>query len=120
MDSHATAAGHGERPHPTAATYVKIAVVLFVLTALEVGAYEVARRESPPGLAAVVGPLIIPILVVLSAAKFALVAMFYMHLKGDGKLLTSLFVFPIIIAVAIALALIALFSVVHLLVGQGG
>jgi hypothetical protein len=36
------------------------------------------------------------------------VAMFYMHLKGDGKLLTSLFVFPIIIATVIIVALIIL------------
>ena len=30
----------------------------------------------------------------LSAAKFALVAMFYMHLKQDSRLFTGVFVFP--------------------------
>jgi cytochrome c oxidase subunit 4/cytochrome o ubiquinol oxidase operon protein cyoD len=52
----------------------------------------------------------VPVLLVLSAAKFALVAMFYMHLKGDGKMLTSLFVFPIIIATVIIVALMVLMA----------
>jgi hypothetical protein len=42
--------------------------------------------------------------------------MFYMHLKQDGKLLSGLFVFPIILALAIAAALISLFSVMFMLV----
>jgi hypothetical protein len=42
--------------------------------------------------------------------------MFYMHLKSDGKLLSGIFVFPILLAIALVLALIALFSVVFLLV----
>ncbi len=98
-----------EKPHPGTAIYVKIAVILFVLTALEVAAYEVARRGSPAGLAVLVAPLIIQILIVLSAAKFALVAMFYMHLKQDSKLFSSVFIFPLIIAGTLILALIALF-----------
>src|SRR5688572_16786488 len=99
----------GEHAHPTAGTYIKIAVVLFVLTALEVGAYEVARTGEPAGLATIVAPTIVPLLIILSAIKFALVAMFYMHLKQDGPLLSGIFVFPIILAVGLALALIALF-----------
>jgi heme/copper-type cytochrome/quinol oxidase subunit 4 len=106
---------HKERSHPTAGLYLKVAVVLFALTALEVYAFEVTRRGTPAGLARIVAPLIIPILVVLSAAKFALVAMFYMHLKQDAKLFSGLFVFPLIIAVALVAALIMLFSVVHLM-----
>ena len=104
----------------TPAIYIKIAVILFVLTALEVGAYEVARRGGlGPACARSSSRSIIPILVVLSAAKFALVAMFYMHLKQDGPLLSGIFVFPIILAVGLALALIALFAVVTLVVGPG-
>ena len=44
------------------------------------------------------------------AAKFALVAMFYMHLKQDHKLFSGVFVFPIIIAAAVILSLLVLFS----------
>ncbi|HEX9894424.1 MAG TPA: cytochrome C oxidase subunit IV family protein [Gemmatimonadales bacterium] len=106
---------HKERTHPTAGLYLRVAVVLFVLTALEVYAFEVSRRGSPAGLAAIVSPLIIPILVVLSAAKFALVAMFYMHLKQDATIFSGLFVLPLIIAIVLVMALIMLFSVVHLM-----
>ncbi len=98
-----------EQPHPGIAVYIKIAVTLFVLTALEVGAYEVARRGAPAGLAGVVQPMIVPILLILSAAKFALVALFYMHLKQDSKLFSSVFVFPILLAAILIFALIALF-----------
>jgi hypothetical protein len=68
------------------------------------------------GMQAMVEPIVVEILLVLSAIKFALVAMFYMHLKQDDRLLSGIFVFPIIIALAIAAALIALFSVVFMLV----
>ena len=105
--SHA-AAPAGAHAHPSAGTYIKIAIILFVLTALEVGAYEVANSGEPAGLAAFVAPTIVPILVVLSAAKFALVAMFYMHLKQDHRLFSGVFVFPLIIATFIILALIVL------------
>ena len=40
--------------------------------------------------------------------KFALVAMFYMHLKQDSRLFSGVFVFPLIIATVIILALIVL------------
>lgn len=112
MSSHAETEEHA---HPGPGLYIRIAVVLFVLTALEVGAYEVARRGTPAGLASMVEPLIVPILLVLSAIKFALVAMFYMHLKPDSKIFSGLFVFPLIIAAVIVVALVLLFSVVHLI-----
>jgi len=100
------AEGHA---HPTTGTYVKIAVILFALTALEVLAYETAHGPTMP-LHAVMAQTLVPVLVVLSAAKFALVAMFYMHLKGDGRLLTSLFVFPIVIAAVIIVVLMLLMA----------
>ena len=43
-----------------------------------------------------------------------------MHRQQDGPLLSGIFVFPIILAIGIALALISLFAVVHLLVKPGG
>ncbi len=49
-----------------------------------------------------------PLLLLLSAAKFALVAMFYMHLKQDHRLFTGVFVFPLIIATVIIVALMVL------------
>lgn len=107
--AHDAAAPH-EHAHPGAGTYIKIAVILFVLTALEVGGYEVVHRGEPAGLATMLAPIFVEVLLLLSALKFALVAMFYMHLKMDSKLFSSLFVFPIIIAVVVIAALIALFA----------
>ncbi|MGH7584714.1 MAG: cytochrome C oxidase subunit IV family protein [Gemmatimonadales bacterium] len=101
---------HDEHAHPGAGTYVKIAVILFVITALEVGGYEVVRRGEPAGLATALQPVFVPFLIVLSALKFALVAMFYMHLKMDSRLFSTVFVFPIIIAAVVILAMLVLFS----------
>jgi len=99
-------AAHKEQVHPSAVIYIKVALVLFLLTALEVAAYEAARR--PRALQAVVHPVVVPFLLVLSAAKFSLVAMFYMHLKQDARIYRGLFGFPLLIAALIVVSLIVL------------
>jgi cytochrome c oxidase subunit IV len=91
---------HHEHSHPTVGTYLAVAVVLVMLTVVEVGVFYV------PGFKAV----LVPILLVLMTAKFALVAMFYMHLKQDSKVFTLLFSLPLLIGTAIVLALLALFG----------
>ena len=100
MDAHAH-----EKPHPTAGTYLKVAVTLVILTALEVAVYYVESIRR----------YLVPILIVMMIVKFSLVAMYYMHLKQDSKVFSGVFVFPIMIAIVVVLALIALFSVVHLI-----
>lgn len=113
MDTHAahTPEAQGldphEHSHPGPGLYIKIGVVLFALTALEVAAYEVAHR--PGALGTFLEPILVPVLLLLSAGKFALVAMYYMHLKQDSKLFSGLFVFPLIIAAVVIVSLIALF-----------
>ena len=103
-------AGHADdHSHPGWRTYVTIAVILFALTAMEVAAYEIAERNMPGMFGQFVHGMVTEILLVLSAAKFALVAMFYMHLKQDSKIFSSLFVFPILIAAVVILALFGLF-----------
>ena len=106
MDAHA----HDQHSHPTPGLYAKVALVLFALTALEVLVFEIAGGHVFHSLQAVISPIAVLILLVLSAAKFALVAMFYMHLKQDPRLLSNLFVFPIIIAAVIIISLVILFS----------
>ena len=109
MDAHAsTSVAAEEHEHPSAGVYVKIGIVLFILTALEVGLYEFTYGEHSGQMGAQIQPFFVPLLLVLSAAKFALVAMFYMHLKQDHRLFTGVFVFPLIIATVIILALIVL------------
>ena len=111
----ATAAhAHGDaHAHPRWQTYTKIAIILFVLTAMEVAAYEVVHRHEPAGFATILEPIVIEVLLLLSAFKFALVAMFYMHLKSDGKLLSSIFGFSLLLAAAIITALLIIFSYLY-------
>ncbi len=109
MTAHAPAQEHAH-DHPTPGTYAKIGLVLFVLTALEVGLYEMTFGEHAGPLGHSIEPFFIPILLLLSAVKFALVAMYYMHLKNDSKLFSGVFVFPLIIAAVVILAMIALMA----------
>jgi cytochrome c oxidase subunit 4 len=102
-----------ESPWPSAIKYIKVAVVLFTLTALEVAAYEVVDEGAPAALAAALEPVLVAVLLVLSAAKFALVGAFYMHLKQDSVFYSGLFVFPIGLAGVLVAALIALFSYMY-------
>ena len=94
-------AGHEqEQGHPTAGTYLRVAAILVVLTVLEVGVFYVPAFH----------PVLVPTLLVLSACKFALVVLFYMHLKYDHKLFKALFTGPLIIAMATLISLLFLFS----------
>ena len=107
-----------EGPWPSAVKYIKVAVVLFVLTALEVIAYEIVDEGAPAALAAAIEPVLVAILLVLSAAKFVLVGAFYMHLKQDSVFFSGLFVFPIAIAGMLVAVLIVLFSYMNNVVGS--
>ena len=89
--------------HPGPKTYAIIAVVLSVITAVEVWVFYVdTLRET-----------LVPILTVLSAAKFSLVAMFYMHLKFDNPVYTRLLIAGLVIGFGIMLWLLALFTYSH-------
>ncbi|MCC7104488.1 MAG: cytochrome C oxidase subunit IV family protein [Chloroflexi bacterium] len=89
-----------EHAHPGAARYIQIALILTVLTAVEVAVFYIIPLESHY--------LLPPILLTLSVVKFALVAMFYMHLRFDSKLFTVCFMFGLAIAAALAIGMIPL------------
>ncbi len=89
----------GGHAHPSVGIYIRIAVVLGVLTALEVAAYT---QEW-------LGELMVPVLLGLAAAKFVLVVSFYMHLRFDNRLFTAVFGFGLLVAGSIVTALIFLF-----------
>ena len=86
--------------HPPVRTYLVVAAVLSVITAVEISVFYLTIFQR----------VLAPILIVLSAAKFALVVMFFMHLKSDHRTFTGLFVGPLAIAILITLALMALFG----------
>ena len=100
-----------ERPvHPTADVYLRVGAVLVILTVLEVGVFYVPAFH----------PVLVPVLLVLSAAKFTLVVMFYMHLKADSKFFTFLFGVPLMLAVGVMVALLYLFFGALTLRGAAG
>jgi cytochrome c oxidase subunit 4 len=84
--------------HASIGTYVKVATILCVVTALEFAVIYIRQLT----------PILIPLLIVMSVGKFALVVMFFMHLRYDQKPLTFLFVAPLLLATGIALALMTL------------
>ena len=89
-----------EVAHPTPRTYVAIAVILAVITGVEVGIFYIEAIKGA----------LVPIFIVLSVVKFILVAMFYMHLKFDERLFSWFFVGGLTLATFVILALMALFG----------
>ena len=73
-----------EHTHPGVGQYVEIGVILAVLTLMEVILYESFSR----GFSKAVG---FPALIVLTVLKFALVVLWFMHLRFDHKLFRRLF-----------------------------
>lgn len=91
-------AAEGEHGHPGAKTYVTIGAILAVITMLEVWAYNQPELR----------PILVPLLLALSASKFILVVGFFMHLKFDNPLLTAVFGFGLIVAGSVITALMFL------------
>jgi cytochrome c oxidase subunit 4 len=105
-DSHAAAPQGHAGGHATVKTYINVAVALTILTVIEVASLYI------PGIP---NWLLVPALLVMAAAKFFLVVGFFMHLRYDSPIMRMLFVGPLVIAIAIILALMALFSAFILL-----
>ncbi|MCC6175103.1 MAG: cytochrome C oxidase subunit IV family protein [Chloroflexi bacterium] len=93
-----------EHSHPGAGVYIKIAFILAVITAVEVLTFYMPEFQ----------PILVEILLVLSAAKFLLVAMFFMHLKFDH---TS---FAVYFGGGILLAMCIFLGVMFLAIGSHG
>jgi cytochrome c oxidase subunit IV len=93
-----------EHAHPGPVVYVRVAVVLAVVTAIEVALYYLGL---PAGL-------LVALLLGLASIKFSLVAAYFMHLKFDARLLRRVFLTGIILACAVyAVALFTLKVLFH-------
>ena len=79
--------------------YVKIAIILGLITAAEVATYVVD-----------VGAFEIPALMVMMVVKFALVIGFFMHLRFDNKLLTWVFIAGLALAVVVYIVALTTFE----------
>jgi cytochrome c oxidase subunit 4 len=87
--------------HPTWREYKWVALILTAITVFEVWIYYTPFSKSS---------LFVPVLLVMSALKFAIVVLFYMHLKYDHKLFKALFTGPLMIAMATLISLLFLFG----------
>jgi cytochrome c oxidase subunit 4 len=93
-----------EEVHLSDIHYVRVAVFLAVLTGIEVA---LSYINGLNGLA-----LLVPLLVIM-AIKFGTVALYFMHLKWDSKILTRLFYAGVLLAAGvyvIALSTFRLFA----------
>jgi cytochrome c oxidase subunit 4 len=87
------------RPHPSPFKYVMIAVILCVVTALEIGV-SYMEGSIPDGL-------IVVLLMVMAVMKFAVVAAYYMHLVTDRPIFRRFFVLGIVSAVILYLIVLS-------------
>ena len=94
--------GHAaEHEHPTWKQYKWVAIWLAAITIVEVWVYYTPFKESA---------LFAPVLIVMSAMKFVIVVMFYMHLKYDHWIFKRIFTGSIAIAIVTLFALMFLFG----------
>lgn len=90
----ARAEGH----HAGVGTYLKVAAILAGVTALEFAAIYIRALT----------PIVVPLLLVMSAAKFALVVLFFMHLRYESRVLSMLFGGPLLVATGLVIAITTL------------
>jgi cytochrome c oxidase subunit IV len=88
--------------HPGPRQYVIVAVVLAVVTAMEVGLFYVGFLPSP---------VVVASLLVLMAIKFALVVLWFMHLRFDSPIYKRLFVAGLALASSVFVIVLVTFGV---------
>lgn len=100
--SHEVEAAHEPHPHEHEhkpdSYYVKVALILAVITALETSTYWIDF-----------GAFFLPTLLILMAIKFVMVASLFMHLKGDSPIFSWLFYSGLILAIGVYAAFLATF-----------
>ncbi len=96
VEVHGDEHAHVEK-HPRALEYAQIGLILAVITAAEVGIYYLGIAHA----------LLVTALIVLSATKFSLVVLWFMHLKFDHRLFSSMFVLGFILALSIFIVVLA-------------
>ncbi|HWQ28840.1 MAG TPA: cytochrome C oxidase subunit IV family protein [Dehalococcoidia bacterium] len=83
--------------HPTPLDYVRVGLALAVVTLIEVGVYYVDAIRH----------YLAPILIALSALKFSLVVLWFMHLRFDSRLFSTMFVGGLALALAVFAVVLA-------------
>jgi len=88
--------------HPGPRQYVIVAVVLAVITAMEVALFYVDFLPSA---------VVVASLLVLMAIKFALVVLWFMHLRFDSAIYKRLFVAGLALAASVFIIVLVTFGV---------
>lgn len=92
-----------EHPHPEPRTYVIIAVLLSIATAIEIALYYL---DIPDGL-------MIGLLLFFAILKFSLVVLYFMHLKFDAILFRRLMMTGIILALSVYIIVLLTFGILR-------
>ena len=77
--------------HPEPRQYIKVAIFLAAVTAVEVAIYYVPALRT----------LLVPILLLLAVVKFLFVARWFMHLRFDSKIFGRFFVTGVVLALTV-------------------
>lgn len=85
--------------HPSPRKYVNVAVILAIVTAIEVAIYYITALED----------VLVPILLALAVLKFIMVGLYFMHLKFDSHTFRRFFITGIILALFVFGAVLTLF-----------
>lgn len=105
----ASALDGAEHDYPADKKYWIIALVLGVITLLEVTTYWPLEDAWAEGFGTGLD-LLVPSLLLMMAIKFWTVTWFFMHLRFDSRLLTWVFYFGLVLAVAVYIATLATFE----------
>lgn len=94
--SSTTAHAHDTHDHgPALSFWVKLAIVLAIITAIEVAIYYIPAVEG----------ILVPLLIVLSAIKFIAVIWYFMHLSFDQMVLRGIFISALVVSIAVFIGL---------------
>lgn len=85
--------------HPTPRKYVFVAVVLAIVTLAEVVIYYITALAD----------FLVPFLVFFSVIKFALVGLYFMHLKFDSRVFRRFFLVGVVLAIFVFFVVLATF-----------
>jgi cytochrome c oxidase subunit 4 len=94
------AGSHAGR-HPSPKEYIRIAIILALITAAEVAIYYIEGARE----------YLIPMLFLFAIIKFSLVVMWFMHLRFDSRTYARFFVMGLAGAVTLYLVVLMTFKV---------
>jgi cytochrome c oxidase subunit IV len=99
IDDHGDVDDGDYHEHHSDAYYIKVALILAFITALETSTYWID-----------LGPFFMPALLAMMVIKFVMVVSIFMHLKFDNKIFSYMFYSGLILAILVYVAALASFN----------